>query len=161
MPTMNAAGYYPTMGLGGAVIGGGSILSNGLPNTLPNLHGHLAGMLPGMPLGGLGAPAAAPPAPAGPATQIVLLKNMFDPNGKDEISDPDFFTDMHEDVLEEGAKFGVVAEAKIIRHSAGHVYLRFTQTEAAARAAASLHGRWFAGKQVLAEFVDEYAYAAA
>jgi RNA-binding protein 39 len=86
---------------------------------------------------------------------------MFDPNGKDERTDPDFFTDLHEDVLEEGAKFGTVAEAKIVRESAGHVYLRFSDAQAAARAATSLHGRWFAGKQVLAEFVDEYAFAAA
>lgn len=145
--------------LPGASMLGGSAL---LLNNLSSLSGS-GPVIPNLPAAGApvlgGVVAAPPPHPVGGTpSPFVLLKNMFDPNGKMELTDPDFFDDLHEDVLEEGGKFGKVLDAKIVRSSAGHVYLRFDATESATRAAASLNGRWFAGKQVAAEFIDEEAY---
>jgi len=91
----------------------------------------------------------------------VLLKNMFDPAGKDETSDPDFFGDLREDIMEECGKFGKVEAAKVDRASQGHVLLQFDSTGSATKAASSMHSRWFAGKQITAEFTDEAAFASA
>lgn len=39
------------------------------------------------------------------------------------------------------------------RNTAGHVYLRFENTQAAINARNVLHGRWFAGKMIEATFM--------
>lgn len=39
------------------------------------------------------------------------------------------------------------------RNSAGFVYLRFENTQAALSAQRALHGRWFAGKMITATFM--------
>ena len=81
-------------------------------------------------------------------TKVVLLKNMFDPSGADETSDPRFFDELKEDVMEECGKYDTtksVAGAKIDRNSAGHVYMAFTDADGAKNCLTSLNGRWFAG----------------
>ena len=108
------------------------------------------GALPGA-LGAVGAPPAEP-------SSCCLLKNMFDPNGEDETNDKDFFDDLKEDVKEECGKHGTVLDAKIDRRTAGFVYMRFADVEAAGRCVASLNGRWFAGKQISAEYIPEAKY---
>jgi len=128
-----------------------SFLGNGLPN-LPGV-----GLLPPGVMEGRQVPQGVPGIP----TPFVLLTNMFDPTGKDETQDPMFFSDLKEDVTEEGSKFGAVLDAKIHMHSPGHVFLRFDAAEGASRAAASLHGRWFAGKQVSAQYVDAEVFSRA
>ena len=67
-------------------------------------------------------------------TKVVLLKNMFDPSGADETSDPRFFDELKEDVMEECGKYDStksVAGAKIDRNSAGHVYMAFSDADGA------------------------------
>ena len=91
-------------------------------------------------------------------TKVVLLKNMFDPSGADETSDPRFFDELKEDVMEECGKYDStksVAGAKIDRNSAGHVYMAFTDADGAKNCLTSLNGRWFAGKQLAAEYCQE------
>lgn len=53
---------------------------------------------PGMP--GVAAPSGLALSRGAPSC-LVLLKNMFDPHGRDERDDPDFFDDLCEDVSEE------------------------------------------------------------
>ena len=96
-------------------------------------------------------------------TKVVLLKNMFDPSGADETSDPRFFDELKEDVMEECGKYDStksVAGAKIDRNSAGHVYMEFTDADGAKNCLTSLNGRWFAGKQLAAEYCQEDVYEA-
>ncbi|KAG6711985.1 hypothetical protein I3842_05G082700 [Carya illinoinensis] len=80
----------------------------------------------------------------GVPSECLLLKDMFDPKIETE---PDFDLDIKEDVREECSK-----------HSAGFVYLRFENTQAAAAAQRSLHGRWFAGKMITATYMLPQAY---
>ena len=61
--------------------------------------GGMAGMAGMMGLGAL-----MPSEPLATPSACVLLKNMFDPEGEDEKSDPDFFTDLKEDVKDECGK---------------------------------------------------------
>ena len=100
---------------------------------------------------------------AGTDSRCVVLKNMFDPSGADETSDPRFFDELKEDVMEECGKYDstkAVAGAKIDRNSAGHVYMAFTDADGAKNCLTSLNGRWFAGRQLAAEYCQEDVYEA-
>jgi len=96
-----------------------------------------------------------PTAPPSDPSICVILKNMFDPNGEDERNDKDFFHDLKEDIKEECSKHGSVRDAEIDRKSNGCVYMKFDDVDAATRCVSSLNGRWFAGKQINADFVAE------
>ena len=82
-------------------------------------------------------------------TQCLLLKNMFDPA---EETEPEWWIDIGEDVKDECSKHGPVSHIHVDKESRGFVYLRFGSTEGASAARLALHGRWFAGKMIAAEF---------
>jgi RNA-binding protein 39 len=142
-----------------------------LPGVVPGMG--LPGMpvLPGLPaLGGLGAPSPLLPtagampivsptvAPRPVASAFMLLKNMFDPAKETE---PNFHLDIQEDVTEECAKYGKVLQCHVVRDSpSGLVYLKFESTDGATKAIQALNGRWFAGKVISAEFIDENTFLA-
>ena len=73
----------------------------------------------------------------------------------------EFFIDLREDVMEETGKNGAVLDCKIQRETAGHVLLKFADQSGAAATVAKLNGRWFAGKQISAEFVAETVFESA
>ena len=82
-------------------------------------------------------------------TQCLLLKNMFDPA---EETEPEWWIDIGEDVKDECSKHGPVSHIHVDKESRGFVYLKFESTEGASAARQALHGRWFAGKMIAAEF---------
>lgn len=82
-------------------------------------------------------------------TQCLLLKNMFDPN---EETEPNWDQEIGTDVTEECSKYGPVSHTHVDKNSKGFVYLKFATVEGSAAAQKALHGRWFAGRQVVAEF---------
>jgi RNA-binding protein 39 len=95
--------------------------------------------------------------PASPvATRCLLLKNMFDPAAE---ADPAWPDDIRADVGDECARFGAVDHVHVDPASRGYVYVRLAGAAAAAAAKAALHGRWFAGRQVVAEFQFAPLYA--
>ena len=57
--------------------------------------------------------------------------------------------------MEETGKNGTVLDAKIAKESAGHVLLKFSDQDGAGKTIQKLNGRWFAGKQITAEFCEE------
>lgn len=93
-------------------------------------------------------------------------------------TEPEWDKDIAEDVKEECSKFGSVGHVYVDRNSKvcrpsvsfgaaapkrtglltaefavqGFVYLKFVDVEGAVTAQRALHGRWFAGNQVVAEF---------
>jgi len=85
----------------------------------------------------------------------VVVKHMFDPK---EEKDPDFHLDIKEDVEEECRKYGKLKHIFIDKHSQGHVYLRFTNVDGAAKCVDNLNGRWFASRRISAEYVVEATY---
>ncbi|CAK0743154.1 hypothetical protein CVIRNUC_001447 [Coccomyxa viridis] len=89
----------------------------------------------------------------GPASPIpspcLLLKNMFNPS---EETEPNWDEDIARDVKEECSKYGTVNHAHVDKNSKGFVYLQFQSGEGAMAAQKALHGRWFAGRQIVAEF---------
>ena len=60
--------------------------------------------------------------------------------------------------MEETGKNGTVLDCKILRETVGHVLLKFADQGGAAATVGKLNGRWFAGKQISAEFVDETVF---
>lgn len=115
---------------------------------------------------GLGAPAilAAPKAavPMLPVlvqpTTCLVVKNMFDPKTETE---PDFDLDIKEDVEEECEKMGSKPRhAFVDKNSQGQVFLSFQSSAHAQTVVAAFHGRWFASRQISAEYVIEPTYYA-
>ncbi|XVF15005.1 hypothetical protein REPUB_Repub09cG0111800 [Reevesia pubescens] len=95
--------------------------------------------------------------PIGQPSECLLLKNMFDPATETE---PDFDLEIKEDVEEECSKYGRVMHIYVDKNSAGFVYLRFDSTEAAGKAQRAMHMRWFAGRTILALFMQPGEYEA-
>uniref|UniRef100_A0A7S0BFV5 RRM domain-containing protein n=1 Tax=Rhodosorus marinus TaxID=101924 RepID=A0A7S0BFV5_9RHOD len=89
-------------------------------------------------------------------SRCLMLRNMFDPQ---EETEPDFHVQVADDVRDECMeKFGPLKHLIVDKNSAGIVYLKFDQLPHAVAAKASLSGRFFAGKQVIAEFIAEPIY---
>merc|ERR1719498_2024853 len=85
-----------------------------------------------------------------------MLKNMFDPATVDLAEDPDFFTDVQEDVTEECGKHGPVAQVHVDKTSPdGQVLVKFTTPQGAMAASIAMGGRWFAGKQIIATLIGD------
>ncbi|KAL5703614.1 hypothetical protein ACHQM5_022143 [Ranunculus cassubicifolius] len=110
--------------------------------------------------GSVAAPAFpfAPPVaeiPVGTPSLCLLLMNMFDPAAENE---PEFDLDIKEEVQEECSKYGPVKHIHVDKESAGHVYLRFESVGASAAAQRSMHMRWFAGRRIVAVFMEPRDY---
>ncbi|XP_057542098.1 uncharacterized protein LOC130820660 [Amaranthus tricolor] len=122
------------------------------PMTLPN--GHIAAATPTLPSQLLPSPSTEA---VGTPSECLLLKNLFDPATE---TDPEFDLDIKEDVGEECSKFGRVRHIYVDKHSAGHVYLRFDNKEAAMNAQQGMHMRWFARRLISAIFMQPQDYEA-
>lgn len=91
---------------------------------------------------------------AGPSPCIVL-KNMFDPSSETE---PNWDEDIKNDVREECKKFGSVLHVYVDKNSQGFVYMKLGSINAATSAINALNGRWFAGRQLAADYMSESTY---
>lgn len=112
---------------------------------------------PGKPqTGNAPAPAAVVPIIVPATSRFLLLRHMFNPA---EETDEDWELDIRDEVLEECTKkHGPVVHIFVDKNSQGCVYIKFVSPDGAAAAQASLHGRFFSGRQVIAEFQTEAAY---
>ena len=115
---------------------------------------------PGAPTAAAPAAAAAPvvAAPSMPPSTCVIVKNMFDPKTETEA---DFDLDIREDVEEECAKHGAVTHLFVDKITVGgHLYIRFASKDVAEKVVKAFNGRWYAARQVAADFVPEATYTA-
>lgn len=89
------------------------------------------------------------------ASASLLLRHMFNPATcvfADSETDPNWRTDLRDDVRSECERFGRVAMVYVDAESAeGDVYVQFTDMSAAQRARPSLNGRFFGGSRIEAE----------
>jgi len=119
---------------------------------------------------GAGAPApSAPAAPSGimaatnlavpliQASTCIIVKNMFDPKTETEA---DFDLDIKEDVEEEASKFGKLKHIFVDKNSQGFVYMRYVDVDGAKQLVNAFNGRWFASRQISAEYVVDTIYLA-
>jgi RNA-binding protein 39 len=89
------------------------------------------------------------------ATTCIILKNMFDPK---EETNPDFDLEIRDDVAAEADRFGRLLHIFVDRDSIGNVYMRYASEDEAQAALNSFSGRWFASRQIVAEFIPETTY---
>lgn len=93
-------------------------------------------------------------------TPCLLLKNAFDPEKERAAAaatdEPvDWEREIEEDFRDECSKFGTVVFVHLDPNSKGFVYLKFGDTQSANAAHATLHGRWFNMKRLMAEYQFE------
>jgi len=83
----------------------------------------------------------------------VVMKHMFEP--KESWEDPNFFTELKEDITAECSKMGPVDKVVIFEHNPeGVIVLKFKNGVAAKKCIEKMNGRFFAGKKLEAEFYD-------
>ena len=80
---------------------------------------------------------------------------MFDPATETE---PDWDTNLRDDVKEECSKFGTVEHCAVDKNSKGFVYLKFGKLTSAINAVNSLDQRYFGGRKITAEFLPDDVY---
>lgn len=90
------------------------------------------------------------------ATCCLVVKNMFDPKTE---TDPEFHLDIEEDVREECEKNSCTIKHLFVDpKSAGYVYLKFAHVGGAEKIKNTFHGRWFASRQIVVEYISETSY---
>ena len=92
-------------------------------------------------------------------SSVLVLANLFNPKEVDLAAEPDFYTEIAEDVQSGCEDHGVVLSAHVDRESIqGRVLVRFASAESAVAAQRAMNGRLFAGKSVQASFMHEGAF---
>jgi len=114
------------------------------------------------------AAAAAPAAPSVPAlsaaqlspSRCMVVSNMFSPAEEAaSAGGADWRQEIEEDMAEEAGKHGKLVHIFVDGDDpAGRVFLRFAEEASAGSARTALHGRWFANRQLTAEFMTEGNY---
>ncbi|VDK45286.1 unnamed protein product [Gongylonema pulchrum] len=91
------------------------------------------------------------------ATQCFMLSNMFDPT--QETGDT-WADEVRDDVIEECAKNGGVLHIFVDKASPhGNVYVKCPSVAVAYKSVNALHGRWFSGKVITANYVPVASYS--
>lgn len=89
-------------------------------------------------------------------TRFLFLRHMFNPADETEEG---WDLDIRDEILEEcSKKHGPIVHIFVDKASQGCVYIKFLEAEGALKAQATLHGRLFTARQVIAEFLTEAAY---
>jgi len=91
-------------------------------------------------------------------SRCVVLKNMFDRLSPEATSNPNFFSEIAEDVRSEVSKLGTVIHCAADKWSNGFVYCKLLAHQEAARVRAAMHGRYFAKNRIICEYVEESVY---
>ncbi len=91
----------------------------------------------------------------GAGSRCVVLKNMFDRLAEEVTANPNFFTELAEDVRGECSKLGTVLFCGCDRWSNGFVYVKMLSAPEAARVIEVMHGRFFAKNKILATATPE------
>jgi len=85
------------------------------------------------------------------ATQCFMLANMFEPRIE---TNEHWAEDIRDDVIEECDPHGGCVHVYVDREStSGNVYVKAASVNAAVNSVNSLHGRWFAGKVITANYI--------
>eukprot|EP00343_Euplotes_focardii_P007563 CAMPEP_0205819980 /NCGR_PEP_ID=MMETSP0206-20130828/2530_1 /ASSEMBLY_ACC=CAM_ASM_000279 /TAXON_ID=36767 /ORGANISM="Euplotes focardii, Strain TN1" /LENGTH=352 /DNA_ID=CAMNT_0053114213 /DNA_START=130 /DNA_END=1188 /DNA_ORIENTATION=- len=90
-------------------------------------------------------------------TTCLVVKNMFSPATE---SEPEWWLDIRDDVMEECEKYGPAPiHCEVDRENQqGVVYLQLRDVPSSTRVQQAFHGRFFASRQIVAEFVSETTY---
>ncbi|GBG62104.1 hypothetical protein CBR_g28575 [Chara braunii] len=153
--------------------GANSVAMGGMPAFLSGMQGLIPGGMVSIPTTMHAMSAAMPAAqvaqpsvPQDVPTRVVCLVQVVSP---DELKDDEEYEDIMEDMREECGKYGTLTNLVIPRPKAtgedlpgvGKVFVEYSDTGAAMKAKASLHGRKFGGNTVIATFYPEDKFSRA
>lgn len=92
-----------------------------------------------------------PPLPTNIQSPVILLTNMVGPEEVD--------SELKDEVREECSKFGDVSEVEVhVVKGTVRIFVEFKSLAGAKEAIPSLHGRWFGGRQILANTYDQHLF---
>eukprot|EP00939_MAST-03C_sp_MAST-3C-sp1_P003259 g3259.t1 len=112
-------------------------------------------------------PAKTPP--VGDPSSCMVVKNMFDAEREEHLKSSresqgvkceDWDKEIHEDVVEECAKYGTVKHCYVDKNSQGFVYLMFDSVESGRKCGFDLSGRYFSRMRLSVQFFPESVYVA-
>jgi len=83
-------------------------------------------------------------------SRCVVLKNMFDRLSEEATSNPNFFSELADDVRGECAKLGTVLYCTCDKWSNGFVYIKMLSPTEASRLVELMNGRYFAKNKIIA-----------
>uniref|UniRef100_A0A1I7Y8V6 RNA-binding protein 39 n=1 Tax=Steinernema glaseri TaxID=37863 RepID=A0A1I7Y8V6_9BILA len=90
------------------------------------------------------------------ATQCFMLTNMFDPAAE---SEPEWDLDIRDDVIDQCEAFGGVYHIHVDKASKdGNVFVKCPSVNVAVKAVQNLHGRYFSGKVIVANYIPVASY---
>lgn len=91
------------------------------------------------------------------ASNCLLLNNMFDPTGIDLQNEPNFFTEIKDQVLDICEELGKVDKVWVDRESHGNVWVKFSKDsiKGAQKAQEMLNNRYFDEREIKASFIPE------
>eukprot|EP00397_Hematodinium_sp_SG-2012_P030960 GEMP01032826.1.p1 GENE.GEMP01032826.1~~GEMP01032826.1.p1 ORF type:complete len:447 (+),score=112.42 GEMP01032826.1:193-1533(+) len=92
-----------------------------------------------------------------PNSRTLRLQNMFDPSNVDLKKEPHFFAEIEEDVVEECKKFGGSARVHVNKKN-GIIHLMFKDFIGRQKAEGVLSNRWFGGRRIVCEVVDDSSW---
>eukprot|EP00968_Pinguiococcus_pyrenoidosus_P027394 scaffold7375_cov268-Pinguiococcus_pyrenoidosus.AAC.44 len=117
----------------------------------------VAGPAPAVPMPAAQAPAAAPAQAA--QTKLLIVMNMFDPAQEASEAGPNWDQEIREDVEQEVSKFGTPVYVQVDKvDPKGCVYIAFSEVQGAVKTSEGLNGRFFAGKQIVTQFLSPTAF---
>ncbi|PXF47447.1 RNA-binding protein rsd1 [Gracilariopsis chorda] len=88
-------------------------------------------------------------------SRCLVLSNMFDPATEESGFERELLEEVRDECM---AKYGEVGHIHVETESHGIVYIRFGKIGEASKAKNDLSGRWFGGKKIVANFVDDEDY---
>lgn len=137
--------------------------------NIPTIIGGITGVQGGVsvpPPGSCAAtvsPAAAVPPltrPGGAQCKTMLLQNMFNPAAVNLQKEPRFYEELREDTTDECTKFGKVEHVTVDPRGPGSIYVLYEAPSMRVAAENALNGRWFEGKKILAQGIDDSIWQA-
>ncbi|GBG62095.1 hypothetical protein CBR_g28571 [Chara braunii] len=133
---------------------------SGMSGLIPGMMASMSSMVASMNPVAVNNHAAQPTSAAEVPTRVVCLVQVVTP---EELKDDEEYEDIMEDMREECGKYGTLTDLVIPRPSStgeetaglGKVFVEYSDSAAAAKAKASLHGRKFGGNTVIATYYPE------
>lgn len=110
--------------------------------------------------GGAGIPGTATLPPiSGAPSQYLLMANLFD-NLQPPVDEPTWDEDIRQDVWDRCVQFGQVDQIVLMKNRpGGMVLVKLQSTDAAVKAAQDMHGKSYAGRQVVVTYLEPTAFA--
>lgn len=91
-------------------------------------------------------------------TQYIIISNLISSENIELISDPKYYSEIHEDVKAECGQYGAVETVIIESSSNGDIWVKMASLQDAKSACSNLNNKNYMGRQILCSFAKEEAF---